>query len=131
MEKNKKPKKIAFRVTAIIAFIVILMGMVLASGISEASVSVASAIILVLLVSIFLRYKFPERYQKDERTKKLGAYALAASWMISFILAGTLFWALDAKVIVLSGTQSAGLIFAVMAFTMIIFQGYFLHKGDA
>ena len=57
--------------------------------ISNILINIGVAIIAVLLVRLRRTGNLPE---KDERTKKLGAYGLSYSWFITFLALNLLFW---------------------------------------
>lgn len=113
-----------------IALIIGMLFLLLWTGINETSVSMAANILIVIVIISFLRYRYPERYQKDERTKKLSSYAASWSWLITLVTIALLFWLLYLDIFELSATQVLSIVLFVMILTLIVFYWYFSRKGD-
>lgn len=113
-----------------IALVIVMLFLLFWNGINETSVSIATNIIIVVVIISFLRYRYPERYQKDERTKKLSSYAASWSWLITLVIIALLFWINYLGIIELIATQVLGIVLFVMIITMIAFYWYFNRIGD-
>jgi uncharacterized membrane protein len=92
------------------------------------AVGVATTVIICIII-LFAK-KMRSAYVRDERTKKLGAFAAAYSWMFTLITVSFLFW-IDHLGIYLFAVNEVSLITgAVMIFSQILAQWYFMRKGD-
>jgi len=104
---------------------------VLWSGANTVSVSAMMSMIIAVLIVWVVRWKrtvdVPER---DERTRKLGAYAAAYSWLLTLVLIAVLFWVDYFTVVTLTVAQALGATLFVMVLSMNVFRWYFSGKGD-
>ncbi|MEA1924875.1 MAG: hypothetical protein U9M95_03305 [Candidatus Altiarchaeota archaeon] len=78
----------------------------------------------------YTRKKYPERYMKDERTKKLSAYAASGSWLITFITVTILFWMDYVGYIEFSASQIINIIFWLMLLSITITGWMVFSKDD-
>lgn len=98
---------------------------------TEAISSVLVTIGLVTLAVAGVRHwRFRDEPEKDERTQKIGAYAISYSWFLTLIFLALLFWvdylgvfALTAEAVLLSAIL-------LMGFSARIFQWYLFRQGD-
>jgi len=95
--------------------------------ISNILINIGVAIIAVLLVRLRRTGNLPE---KDERTKKLGAYGLSYSWFITFLALNLLFWIDRLHFVQLTVSSVIIILFILMLVTAKGFQWHFLSKGD-
>ncbi len=95
--------------------------------ISNILINIGVAIIAVLLVRLRRTGNLPE---KDERTKKLGAYGLSYSWFITFLMLNLLYWIDRLHFAQLTVSNVIFILFILMLVTAKGFQWYFLSKGD-
>ncbi len=115
---------------AIIAVVIGVLASILQVGnedVSNILINIGVAIIAVLLVRLRRNGNLPE---KDERTKKLGAYGLSYSWLITFVALNLLFWIDRLQFIQLSVSGVIFILFVLMLMTAKGFQWYFLSKDD-
>ncbi|MFA0821305.1 MAG: hypothetical protein ACC612_00235 [Methanomethylovorans sp.] len=115
---------------AIAAVVIGIMASILQVGDEEISnilINIGVAIIAVLLVRLRRTGNLPE---KDERTKKLGAYGLSYSWFITFLALNLLFWIDRLHFAQLSVSTVIFILFILMLVTAKGFQWHFLSKGD-
>jgi uncharacterized membrane protein len=115
---------------AIIAVLIGVLASILQVGNEEVSnilINIGVAIIAVLLVRLRRTGNLPE---KDERTKKLGAYGLSYSWLITFLALNLLFWIDRLQFVRLTVSGVIFILFILMLATAKGFQWYFLSKGD-
>lgn len=115
---------------AIIAVVIGVLASILQVGnedISNILINIGVAIIAVLLVRLRRNGNLPE---KDERTKKLGAYGLSYSWLITFVALNLLFWIDRLQFVQLTVSCVIFILFILMLVTAKGFQWYFLSKGD-
>ncbi|VVB88336.1 Uncharacterised protein [uncultured archaeon] len=84
---------------------------------------------LVLIIGSVLRHlKFREEADRDERTTRIGAFALAYSWLVTFIFMSLLLM-LDYYLVKLTAFQA---LFSSMAVAILVagfFQWHFRRKG--
>ncbi|WP_370575939.1 hypothetical protein [Methanomethylovorans sp.] len=115
---------------AIIAVVIGVLASILQVGnedVSNILINIGVAIIVVLLVRLRRNGNLPE---KDERTKKLGAYGLSYSWFTTFVALNLLFWIDRLQFIQLNVSGVIFILFVLMLVTAKGFQWYFLSKGD-
>lgn len=115
---------------AIAAVVIGILASILQVGDEEISnilINIGVAIIAVLLVRLRRTGNLPE---KDERTKKLGAYGLSYSWFITFLALNLLFWIDRLHFVQLTVSSVIIILFILMLVTAKGFQWHFLSKGD-
>lgn len=115
---------------AIAAVVIGILASILQVGDEEISnilINIGVAIIAVLLVRLRRTGNLPE---KDERTKKLGAYGLSYSWFITFLMLNLLYWIDRLHFAQLTVSNVIFILFILMLVTAKGFQWYFLSKGD-
>ena len=90
-----------------IALLAVLVFAVLWRGVNTRSVSTVISMITVVFVVWFLKWKrMGELPERDERTKKLGAYAATYSWLVTLMLIALLFWVDYLAVVILTVTDA-------------------------
>lgn len=107
------------------------VSMILTSGETITGTILLVAGITFLLTGIIRHKKFGDGPESDERSKKIGAYGLAYSWLTGLFFMFSLFW-LDYLNIVRLGTQIA-LALSIVAFALSagVYQVILFRKGDA
>lgn len=114
-----------------LALLAVLMLAVLLRGVNTRSVSIVISMITAVFVAWFVKWKrMGELPDRDERTKKLGAYAATYSWLVTLVLIAVLFWVDYLAVVKLTVTQVLGVTLLVMVLSLNFFRWYFLRKGD-
>jgi hypothetical protein len=111
-------------------FIAFVVALVLWRGVSEESLSVAANIILVVVLVTFMRSRYPERYQKDERTNRISAYSLSWSWSITYMLVSALILVDYFGLVELTASFVLSGIFFIMTATMLFLRWHFGNRGD-
>jgi len=102
----------------------------LADG-TEALSSVLVAIGLVTVAVTGVQYwRYKDDLEKDERTQKLGAYAVSYSWLLTMVFLAFLFWVDYLGLLVLSVQTVLVSAILLMAFSARIFQWYLFRQGD-
>jgi len=115
---------------AVIAVVTGVMASILQVGNEEVAnilINIGVALIAVLLIRLSSTGNLPE---KDERTKKRGAYGLSYSWLITFLAFVT---GLMTSILQFAQLTVSGVVFIVgipILVTAKGFQWYFLSKGD-
>jgi hypothetical protein len=129
-EKMKKRPKTMWMIAQAAVLAALLLA-VLWSGANTVSVSAMMSMIIAVLIVWVVRWKrtvdVPER---DERTRKLGAYAATYSWLLTLVLIAVLFWVDYFTVVTLTVAQALGATLFVMVLSMNVFRWYFSGKGD-
>jgi len=88
------------------------------------------AVGLVLIIGSAVKHlKFGEGPDRDERTIKLGAFALAYAWLVTFVFMLLLF-ILDHYLVKLTATQALVFTMAAAILSAEFFHWYFKRKGD-
>ena len=92
--------------------------------------TIAITIIFILCIMILFTKKMKSAYVRDERTKKLGAFAAAYSWMLTLIVISVIFWIDHLNLYILTVKETVLITGAVMIFSQIFVQLFFMRKGD-
>lgn len=132
-EKNEKGKtRGAFDRWFYLKIIIIgiMIGLLLMSDPGSGQVSIISAIIVTIVVLTVFRRKHPENYQKDERTRRIGAYAAAWSWQISFFFVAMLYWLYYLDMIAWSAEVVISAVFVIMIASVLASRAYLMRRGD-
>ncbi|MGC9445029.1 MAG: hypothetical protein ACP5E9_08930 [Candidatus Methanospirareceae archaeon] len=128
MQQDKK------RILWLMVWMAVLAGIlftVVWRGVNSISVSTVISIIIAVLVAWFVRWRrMGELPERDERTKKLGAYAATYSWLLTLVLIAILYWVDYLAVVKLTVTQVLGLTLIVMVLSLNLFRWYNLRRGD-
>ncbi|MFY1643388.1 hypothetical protein ACK11Z_06565 [Methanoculleus bourgensis] len=97
----------------------------------EALSSILVTIGLVTIAVVVMRYwRFRDELESDERTKKLGAYGLSYSWLLTLIFLAILFWVDYLGLLALPVGGVLLVTILLMALSARIFQWYFFRRGD-
>ncbi len=103
---------------------------ILLSGAHSSITSILILIGLILIIGSVLRHlKFGEGTDRDERTTKIGTFALAYSWLVTFIFISLLLL-LDHYLVKLTASQALFSSMVVAILAAVFFQWYFRRKGD-
>ncbi|MFA5125968.1 MAG: DUF2178 domain-containing protein [archaeon] len=85
---------------------------------------------IVLTVKGYLMQKHPEKLKKDERSKKISAWAASHSWMITIFALMIMFWINKLNILTLGTDLVIGLTYIVMVASLMIYKYHFNKKGD-
>ena len=124
----KKAKKMM--IVKIFIIVAMLGSMLYFRGADSASISVASSIVAVVLMTTLVRWKKPEAYKKDERIVKLSSYAGTWSWYVSLLAVTALFWTNYLGILNWNASDVISAIFFVMVSSILAFRFYFMKRGD-
>ncbi len=111
-------------------FVAVVLGLVLWRGVSEETISVALNIGLIAALAVFMRSRYPERYQKDERTNRISAYSLSWSWSITYLLIAVLILMDYFKLVEFTASFVLSILFFTMTASMLLLRWHFGRKGD-
>jgi len=98
----------------------------LKEGVSLSCISAGS---VLMIISAF-RLTGRERYQQDERTKKIGAYGLSWSWFLTFIVLFVIFWLSVLGLASFDVSTLAIFLILLMGVSAKGFQWWFFRRGD-
>ncbi|MDD3857775.1 MAG: hypothetical protein PHP43_06975 [Methanoculleus sp.] len=86
--------------------------------------------LVILAVAVVRHWRFRDEPEKDERTRKIGAYGISYSWLLTIVFLAILFWvdylglfALTVETVLLSAILLMGL-------SARLFQWYLFRQGD-
>ncbi|KLK88455.1 hypothetical protein SZ63_05400 [Methanoculleus sediminis] len=86
--------------------------------------------LVILAVAVVRHWRFRDEPERDERTQKIGAYAISYSWLLTIVFLALLFWVDYLGVLAL--TVEAVLLSAIllMGLSARLFQWYLFRQGD-
>ncbi|MDK2890218.1 MAG: hypothetical protein PWR21_850 [Methanoculleus sp.] len=86
--------------------------------------------LVILAVAVVRHWRFRDEPERDERTQKIGAYAISYSWLLTIVFLALLFWVDYLGVVAL--TVEAVLLSAIllMGLSARLFQWYLFRQGD-
>ena len=126
----KKEYKYRMIIGAVLLLAAMAMQMFL-GGVDFHIVSMVLVAGMVLLGTGVVRsMRYGEGPETDERTKKVSAFALSYSWLVTLVLVNVLFLMEEFSVLAMTAGQALGSIISVMIVVPILFQWYFRRKGD-
>ncbi len=85
---------------------------------------------ILITGSVIRHLKFRDEPEKDERTTKIGVFAMAYAWLVAMAFAGLLLWLDKYNLVKMTVPQALLSTFSVSFLAMIVFQWYFRRKGD-
>jgi len=94
------------------------------------SISLISIGLIILLVTVFRLFRKGELPDRDERTKKLAAYGITYSWLLTLVLITVLYWMEYFKLVELTVGGVLGILLFFMIVSSNVFRWYFMQKGD-
>ncbi|KDE56323.1 hypothetical protein [Methanoculleus sp. MH98A] len=86
--------------------------------------------LVILAVAVVRHWRFRDEPERDERTQKIGGYAISYSWLLTIVFLALLFWVDYLGVVAL--TVEAVLLSAIllMGLSARLFQWYLFRQGD-
>lgn len=112
---------------------------IMAAGISSTAFLDIGVLIPIVLVNLgliifvatafrlFRRGDLPDR---DERTKKLAAYGITYSWLLTLVVIMVLSWVQHFGLAELTAECVLGILLFLMIISANVFRWYFMRKGD-
>lgn len=120
-----------YRVVIGAAILLIGIALLIFWGIDDLITGTLMIIGIVLLLNGVLRHlRYKNMPERDERTRKIGAFAVAYSWVVTIVFVTVLFWLDHFEVWKMTVQQALGSTVYVMVFVALIFQWYLKRKGD-
>lgn len=86
--------------------------------------------LVILAVAVVRHWRFRDEPEKDERTQKIGAYAISYSWFITLVFLALLFWVDYLGVLALTVESVLLATILLMGLSASIFRGYLFRQGD-
>ena len=127
MKKEYKYRLVIGPIILLIGIALLIFGKI--DDLITGTLIIAGIVLLLNGVLKHLRYKnMPEQ---DERTRKIGAFAAAYSWVVTIVFITVLFWLNHLEIWKMTVQQALGLTLYVMIFVTLIFQWHLKRKGDA
>ena len=99
------------------------------SGTTAGSGMVTGGIILLAICLISLK-RPADREIRDERSLKIGTWAIAYSWYLTFFAVIVMFWLSYLDIVVIDAYAALGVLVLLMPLSTVAFQWYFSRKGD-
>lgn len=86
---------------------------------------------MILLVICLVSLKRPaDRDIRDERSLKIGTWAIAYSWYLTFFAVIVMFWLSYLGIVAIEAYSALGVLIMLMPLSTVVFQWYFSRKGD-
>ncbi len=111
------------------AMIGVMLALLLWRSFDQMSITVSMSIVVTIAAIMLMRKKYPERYRKDEMTRKIGTYSASWSWMITLVVVTFLFWFDYLGMMPLSASNVILIVFVTMVSTVIVFRAVLMRKG--
>ena len=100
-------------------------------GVDSRIVCMVIVVGVVLLGTGMIRsMRYGKGPETDERTKKISAFALSYSWLVTLVLVNVLFLMEEFSVLAMTAGQVLWAVMSVMIAAPILFHWYFRRKGD-
>jgi len=130
--EGKSVEKI-YRYKLVLGIIIMLAGIISAAFLEvEASVSIIliSMGLVIFVMTAFRLFRRGDLPDRDERTKKLAAYGITYSWLLTLVLITVLYWVEFFKLAELTTEAVLGILLFFMVISANVFRWYFMQKGD-
>ncbi|MEA3230093.1 MAG: hypothetical protein U9P44_04205 [archaeon] len=127
----KKEYKYRMVIGAIILLAAVALQMFYAAVDSRVISMVVIAGVVLVGTGVVRYMKYGTGPETDERTRKISAFALSYSWIVTLVLVCVLFLSDEFGILKLTVAQALGSVMSVMIAVPIILQWYFKRKGDA
>jgi hypothetical protein len=86
--------------------------------------------LILFVITAFRLFRLRGLPDRDERTKKLAAYGITYSWLLTLILIAVLYWVEYFKMVELTVGGVLGILLIFMSVSANIFRWHFMQKGD-
>ena len=100
------------------------------SGDSILPIVLLAAGLAFLVTGVSRRRKYGEGAEQDERSKRIGAWGLSYSWLLSLSFIWSLFLLDHFKVVMLTAGAALGASLIVLTLSAVVFQIYLSRAGD-
>jgi hypothetical protein len=98
----------------------------------DASVSIFLIVmgLVLFVITAFRLFRSGDLPDRDERTKKLAAYGITYSWLLTLVLITVLYWIEFLDLAELTAEATLGILLFFMIISANAFRWYFMRKGD-
>lgn len=96
----------------------------------SASIFLINLGLIIVILTIVRSFRQGELPDRDERTKKLAAYGITYSWLLTLVLIAVLYWVEYFKLVGLNASNVLGILLIFMSISAYVFKWYFMQKGD-
>lgn len=86
--------------------------------------------LVILAVAVVRHWRFRDEPERDERTQKIGAYAISYSWLLTIVFLALLFWVDYLGVVALTVEAVLLSTILLMGLSARIFQWHLFRQGD-
>jgi len=86
--------------------------------------------LILFVITAFRLFRLGGLPDRDERTKKLAAYGITYSWLLTLILIAVLYWVDHFKLVELTTEGVLGILLIFMSVSANVFRWHFMQKGD-
>ena len=86
--------------------------------------------LIIFVVTVFRLFRRGDLPDRDERTKKLAAYGITYSWLLTLVISVVLSWVQYFGLAELTADGVLGILLFFMIISANVFRWYFMRKGD-
>jgi hypothetical protein len=86
--------------------------------------------LIIFVVTAFRLFRRGDLPDRDERTKKLAAYGITYSWLLTLVVITVLSWIQHFGLAELTANSVLGILLFFMIISANVFRWYFMRKGD-
>lgn len=86
--------------------------------------------LILFVITAFRLFRLRGLPDRDERTKKLAAYGITYSWLLTLVLIAVLYWTEYFKLTQFTAEDMLGILLIFMTVSANVFRWYFMQKGD-
>lgn len=86
--------------------------------------------LILIMTSVIRHLKFRDEPEKDERTTKIGTFAMAYAWLVTMGVLALLVWLDYNNPVKMTAFQALMMIYSVSLLAAGVFVWYFKRKGD-
>ncbi|RXA16398.1 hypothetical protein EQO05_14085 [Methanosarcina sp. MSH10X1] len=86
--------------------------------------------LIIFIATVFRLFRRGDLPDRDERTKKLAAYGITYSWLLTLVVITVLSWIQYFGLAELTANGVLGIILFFMIISANVFRWYFMRKGD-
>ncbi|HOA69735.1 MAG TPA: hypothetical protein PK669_10425 [Methanosarcina thermophila] len=85
---------------------------------------------IIFAATVFRHFRRRDLPDRDERTKKLAAYGITYSWLLTLVVIVVLSWVQYFGLAELTANGVLGILLFFMIISSNVFRWYFMRKGD-
>jgi|GEM_PF-230954 len=114
--------------------VVLMLAGILSAAFFEVNASIPIFLITMgltmFVITAFRHFRQGDLPDRDERTKKLAAYGITYSWLLTLVLITVLYWVEFLGLAELTAGATLGILLFFMIASANVFRWYFMQKGD-